>query len=172
MANAFYISGGSAGRRLRSQSPYLTPLSRIHSPAHTLAYQEVPSRNLWLWGSWASSPCSWTGREDSVEGNFNTVPGWHGMDFHFNVTFTDGHAATVKMQGCTRPSPNLGLMNYPMNQCGDSLSGYQCNQCITIRGPEWQLDTLPTPAALTPYYAGKSATSPDETTSSQRIFLP
>ncbi|MCP4591408.1 MAG: hypothetical protein GY842_11735, partial [bacterium] len=167
-ASVFWIVGGLAGQRLRSQSPYLTPVSRLSAPAHTIAYQEVCSRFLWLWGSWTGA-CDYS---DRCQGNFNTVPGWHGMDFHFNVTFADGHSATVKMQGCTRPAPDLGQMNYPMNECSSSMTGYQCSQCITVRGPEWQLDTLPTPAALTPYYADKSAASRNEASSNQRIFLP
>ncbi|MCP4591785.1 MAG: hypothetical protein GY842_13680, partial [bacterium] len=173
-ASVFWIVGGLSGQQVRSRSTYLMPLSRIPAPAHTIAYQEACSRFLWLWGSWADTQCYYSGR---CNGSFNTVPGWHGMDFRFNVTFADGHSATVKMQGCTRPTPNLGEMNYPLNEYSSILTLYEWNECMTIRGPEWRLDTLPAAPVLTPFWAGKSAASPDgespdEAPSNQRIFLP
>ncbi len=158
VANCFWIVGGLAGTQLRSQSVYLTPLSRVPHPAHSIAYQEVPSRYAHLWGDWSGSGCEWAGYEARFDGNFNTVPGWHGPDFHFNVTFADGHSAQVEMQGCVRPAPNLGPMNYPQGECASGVDPYECLRCVTMRGPEWALDTLPTRAVLTPYWAdGKSA---------------
>ena len=153
VANAFWIVCGLAGSQLRSQSVYLTPLSRVPSPSHTLAYQEVPSRFVWLWGSWEGSGCEWAQFGGRCEGQYNTVPGWHGPDFHFNVTFADGHASMVEMQGCIRPPPNLGLMNYPLHECSGQIDPYQCSRCVTIRGPEWIMDTLPTRGVLTPYFS-------------------
>ena len=157
VANTFWIVGGISGQRIRSQSVYLTPLSRVPSPSHTIAYREIPSRYVQMWGSWEGSGCEWAGYEDRFEGNFNTVPGWHGQDFHFNVTFADGHAAMVEMQGCFRPAPNLGPMNYPPYVCGPTADPYECDRCVTIRGPEWCLDTLPVRAVMTPYFADKSS---------------
>jgi len=155
MANTFWITGGLSGQRLRSQSVYLTPLSQVPSPAHSIAYQEVPSRFVWLWGSWCSpdTGCCWTNRESLVQGGFETVPGWHGQDFHFNVTFADGHAATVEMQGCMRPSPHLGPGNYQPEGCGPGVDPYECDRCMTVRGPGWRLDTLPAMSVQTPYLA-------------------
>lgn len=153
MANTFWVIGGIYGNQFRSQSVYLTPLSRVQSPSHTIAYQEVPARYAWLWGDWSGGACN--SYSDFVEGNFNTIPGWHDMDFNFNVTFADGHAATVEIQGTIRPAPNLGSMNYPPYDCG-CCSLYDCHRCVTLRGPEWALDTLPTPAVLTPFYADRS----------------
>ena len=154
VANVFWTVGGLWGAQLRSQSVYLTPLSRVPSPSHTLAYQEAPSRFAWIWGDWSASSCDYF---DRVAGNFKPIPGWHGRDFHFNVTFADGHAAMVKMQGCVRPAPNLGLMNYPPTGCGPSVDPYPCYQCLTIRGPEWIMDTLPAQSVLTPYFADESS---------------
>ena len=143
------IVGGMAGAHVRSQGVYLAPLSRVPSPSHTLAYQEIPSRHVHFWGDWSSSACY--GYQDRVEGNFNTVPGWHDLAFHFNVTFADGHAANVEMQGTIRPAPNLG--QYPPGECGSSISPYDCLRCVTFRGPEWNMDTLPARAILTPWSA-------------------
>ena len=149
-ANVFWIVGGLAGQQLRSQSVYLTPLSRIPAPAASIAYQEVPSRFSWVWGDWSASAC---GYSDRIVGNFKPIPGWHRRDFGFNVAFGDGHAATVEMKGTIRPAPNLGLANYPAGVCHESLSPYACERCVTFRGPGWQLDTLPAASVLTPYFA-------------------
>jgi prepilin-type processing-associated H-X9-DG protein len=82
---------------------------------------------------------------------WSTIPGWHRRDFTFNVTFADGHASAVEMKGTIRPAPNLGLQNYPANGCGN-MSNWECWRCVTFRGPGWQLDTLPAPGVLTPWY--------------------
>ena len=141
-ASVMYSTGGSGGSRLKSSSLYLTPLSRILDPAHQLAYQEVSSRFMWMWGSWQGSSCEWTGYDAQTEGDFNTVSGWHGSPFHFNVAFADGHVATIEIKGCFRPAPNLGRFTYPPGLCaGDDT--YTCSRCITRRGPGWQLDSLP-----------------------------
>jgi prepilin-type N-terminal cleavage/methylation domain-containing protein len=152
-ANVFWIVGGLAGSRLRSQSVYLTPLSRVPAPAASVAYLEMPARYAHLWGSWEGSGCEWAQYEDRLQNSFTPIPGWHKRDFNFDVAFADGHAATIEMRGCIRPPPNLGLQNYPANQCGGGTDPYQCDRCVTMRGPNWQLDTLPAPPVLTPYFA-------------------
>ena len=159
-ASMLYITGGLAGAQLRSQSLYLTRLSRIVDPAHTLAYQEVPSRQLWLWGSWEGSGCDFY--QDRVEGAFSIVPGWHGIPFHFNATFADGHATTIEIKGCIRPAPNLGTLTYPPNRCGEGISPYVCARCITFRGPGWQLDSLPAEEVPTQWYSERSSSSQTE----------
>ena len=152
VANTFSLAGGSLGRQGRSYSVYLQPLSQVPSPAHSIAYQETPSRFVWLWGSWQGSGCEWANWEANVQGHFATVPGWHGSDFHFNVAFADGHAATVEMQGCLRPAPHLGPENYPSGQCGPGVDDYECLRCVTVRGPGWQMDTLPAEPVPIPYW--------------------
>jgi hypothetical protein len=159
-AVTLWIVGGLSGSALRSQSVFLTPLTQVPDPAHTLAYEEVPARFLWLWGSWSDSGCDWVDYESRVEARFAIVPGWHGQPFHTTATFADGHAALIEMQGCTRPAPNLGLPNYPSGQCGTSVSPYDCQRCLTFRGPGWQQDTLPAPEVATPWTGGKSAGGP------------
>ena len=156
-ANVFFIMGGSLGNHVRSQSPFMTPVSRIPTPSETIAYEEWPGRFAWLWGSWCDpdTGCCWTNREDHIDGNHKTIPGWHRRDFGFAATFADGHADMVEMKGCQRPSPNLGLSNYPAGVCGGNTDPYQCDRCITIRGPGWRLDTLPATAVITPYWFGE-----------------
>lgn len=152
----FFISGGLAGSQLSSQSLYLTPLSRVPNPGRTLAYQEVPARFAWLWGSWSGSGCEWAGYEQRVEGGFNTIPGWHDQSFRFNVAFADGNAATIETRGSLRPPPNLGFGNYPSGLCGSSLSDYECLRCVTTRGADWQIDTIPARPILTPWFGARS----------------
>ena len=152
-ANCFWISGGLSGSRLSSQSVYLTPVSRVPAPAASVAYLEMPARFAHNWGTWENAGCT-ENYSDRMDDSYATIPGWHRSDFKFNVAFADGHAATVMMQGAYNdPIPELGLRNYPANQCGPSLDAYECLRCVTVRGPGWQLDTLPAAAVLTPYYA-------------------
>ncbi len=153
IANVFWFTGGLEGQQLRSQSVYLTPLSRVPSPSLSVAYLETPAKFASFWGDWANSGCEWANYSSRFKNPFNEIPGWHRRAFSFNVAFADGHAATVEMKGCFRPPPNLGLQNYPNGTCGSDTSNYECNRCITFRGPGWNLDTLPAAAVLTPYFA-------------------
>jgi hypothetical protein len=57
----------------------------------------------------------------------------------FDVSFVDGHAGTIKMKGFD--NPRLG--EYPGN------SDYGTWNCVEIRGPGYQRDTLPAPTVLT-----------------------
>ena len=152
-SNVFWIQGGLPGKQLRSQSIYMMPLSRIPAPAASIAYLEFPAKYAHFWGDWADSGCEWAQYGGRCEGQFNTIPGWHRRDFGFNASFGDGHASTIEMKGCFRPPPNLGLANYPANECGPTTDPYQCQRCVTMRGPGWQLDTLPAAGVLTPYFA-------------------
>ncbi|MCP4590892.1 MAG: prepilin-type N-terminal cleavage/methylation domain-containing protein [bacterium] len=149
-ANCFWIIGGLSGQRLRSQSIFMMPMSRVPSPSATVAYQEIPSRFAWLWGSWDGSRCDYAGRLKDENGE---IMGWHRQPFNFDVGFADGHASTVEMRGCIRPAPNLGLQNYPVGECDPALTSYECAECVTIRGPGWQLDTLPAASVLTTMFA-------------------
>ena len=155
IANTFWISGGLAGSQISSQSVYLTPLSRVPSPAASIAYLEAPARFAWVWGDWEGSGCEWVDYGSRVYHPNATMAGWHRQPFNFVVAFADGHASMVEMKGCIRPAPNLGPANYPKGQCGGGSDedSYSCLRCVTMRGPGWQLDTLPATAVLTPYFA-------------------
>lgn len=147
-ANVFWSATGSSGT-WSSYSAYFRPLTSVPSPAHTVAYQEVPSKNAWLWGDWSDPSCSWTQREQLCLGNFATIAGWHGTNFGTTVTFADGHAGMVIMRGCQRPPPNLGTSNYPAEGCSPETDRYVCYRCVTVRGPGWQLDTFPATPIVT-----------------------
>ena len=151
IANVFWIIGGCEGKQIRSQSVYLMPLSRVPSPAASIAYLEVPARYAHLWGSWAGSGLEWAHYEDRVYHNKATIPGWHRQPFNFDVAFADGHASTVEMKGCFRPPPDLGRSNYPAD--GSDRDPYLLYRGVTMRGPGWQLDTLPAASVLTRYFA-------------------
>ncbi len=153
-ANCFFIIGGVEGNRVRSQSMYMAPLSRVPTPSETIAYQEMPSLFAWLWGTWHGSDCEdiQPPRDSLVLYSFNTIPGWHRRNFGFTVAFGDGHAEMVEIKGCQRPAPNLGLQNYPAWVCGSSMDAYTCDRCVTIRGPGWRIDTLPAPSTITPWF--------------------
>jgi prepilin-type N-terminal cleavage/methylation domain-containing protein/prepilin-type processing-associated H-X9-DG protein len=148
--NVFWVVGGLAGQHVRSQSVYLTPLSRVPSPSLSIAYLEAPARYAWCWGDWSKAGCDDYGSR--VKNPFAEIQGWHRRPFNFNVSFADGHAATVEMKGTIRPAPDLGLKNYPAGDCADSLTPYECERCVTFRGPGWNLDTLPAASVLTPYF--------------------
>ncbi len=154
-ANTLMIYGGRDGNKIRSLSAYLNPLSRVPAPAATILFQEMPSRFAWLWGEWYESGCQSGATSDYGSRTiypFNEIPGWHRRPFNFDVVFADCHAAMVEMKGCIRPAPDLGLQNYPAYECGTSMNAYECWRCVTFRGPGWQIDTLPAPGALTPYW--------------------
>jgi prepilin-type processing-associated H-X9-DG protein len=73
------------------------------------------------------------------------MKGWHGLPFRFNVAFSDGHAAGVFMQGHEQPEPRLG--RYP--DFGGNYTSHDTWRCVIIRGPDWQVDTLPAPPVET-----------------------
>lgn len=69
---------------------------------------------------------------------------------HFVATFVDGHAAVIKMHGETQPHPRLSA--YPQtsgDQRWDGNTSHSFWYCNIIRGPGWQLDTLPAPPLAT-----------------------
>jgi len=153
-ANVLWIAGGTAGETVRSQSPYLAPLSRVPCPAGTVAYLEAPARFAWVWGAWADSGCDYDGRAEDPTA---TIPGWHGKAFTFNVGFSDGHAASTTIRGCQRPAPEFARGSYPRDECGFDVEFQTCYQCVRVRAPDsgrgWQLDTYPGLAVKTEYTA-------------------
>ncbi len=115
-----------------SNSPFLRPMSRIPTPSNTLYYEENVGRFTFF-----SEPNGLPGLEcgDIVPG---TVAGWHGRDWHFNVSFADAHAGTVKMKGYENP-----------HLAGWNESEYQHWHCVITRGRGYQRDTLPSPSIRT-----------------------
>ncbi len=69
------------------------------------------------------------------------IRGWHGRDYTFTVGYVDGHAGIVKMEGHQDPPPHLP--HYPGWPGSNGACGYGTWKGSIIRGPGWQLDTLP-----------------------------
>ena len=130
-ANCMFVGYGE-GSKLRSNSAYGRPLSRVPNPANTLYYQEHCS---YFANSVAPIPANCTG--ENYEGPNFIIRGWHKRDFFFNVSFCDAHAETVKLRGFKNPM----LAEYP--GFSDDEDGYNHWKCVIFRGEGWQRDTLP-----------------------------
>jgi hypothetical protein len=125
-----------------SNSPYLRPVSRIPNPANTLYYEENCGRFAFK-ADPQPGQCPYT-PEPGV------LPGWHGRNWMFDVSFADGHAGVTKMKGMKAPH----LSSYPHCevQSGPLANPDACYlhwHCVIIRGDGWQKDTLPSPPVAT-----------------------
>ncbi len=137
-ANIFMIAN-SGGGQMRTNSPYLRPVSRVPTPARTLYYEENIGR--WAWSCWLEQ-CDFL--EGVDPGPTKVVSGWHGRDWTFNRVFVDAHAETQKIliegtedqEGYSRHYRNEAV--FPENP--DFNQGFRC---VIVRGDGWQKDTLP-----------------------------
>ncbi len=136
-ANVFWIGVSEGPCVMRSNSPYLRPLSRISNPANTIYYEENVGRFAWMR---EPDPCP----IPDIDGVPGRVKGWHGKMWEFNVAFADGHCAWINMDGY-RPTR---LSDYPMHITG-AAGSFESWQCVIIRGEHWQRDTLPSPDVYT-----------------------
>lgn len=145
-ANTLWVATPGAGCVIESNSPFLKPVSRVPTPAQTVLFEENCGRFGWHtnYGDTGDEGCA------SISGPPPgdvplTVRGWHGRFWMFQVAFVDGHAGMVRMRGHRQPAPHLG--HYP------TWSGFPVDHdfwhCAIIRGPGWQLDTLPASAVRT-----------------------
>jgi len=150
-ANVFMISS-SGGGPMYSNSPYLRPTTRVPTPARTLYYEENIGR--WAWSCKRELPeCAFVG--PGVDpGPTKALRGWHGRDWTFNRAFVDAHAELQKVliegtednQGYGLHYRNEQLESYPNfgdEGCGSLQQCFQNYQCIIVRGPGWQKDTMP-----------------------------
>jgi prepilin-type N-terminal cleavage/methylation domain-containing protein/prepilin-type processing-associated H-X9-DG protein len=136
-ANVFWIGDVKPPCVMRSNSPYLRPLSRVPNPANTIYYEENVGRFAWMR---EPDPCP----IPDIDGVPGKVRGWHGKMWEFNVAFADGHSAPVNMDGYR---PTL-LNDYPILSTG-APGSFGAWQCVIIRGNRWQRDTLPSPDVYT-----------------------
>ncbi len=127
-ANMMFIGTGP-GSKLRSNSAYARPLSRVPNPANTLYYQEQCSYFATRVAPHPSN-CEY-------DPPTKVIRGWHKRDFFFQVSFCDAHAETVKIRGFKNPR----LSEYP--GYSDDDDGYDQYHCVIFRGEGWQQDTLP-----------------------------
>jgi prepilin-type N-terminal cleavage/methylation domain-containing protein len=151
-ANVFMIHSGAGP--MYSNSPYLRPTTRVPTPARTLYYEENIGR--WAWSCKNELPeclqaLSLTGIDP---GPTKSLRGWHGRDWTFNRAFVDAHAELQKIliegtednQGYALHYRNEQLESYPKigdEDCGTPQACFTSYQCIIVRGPGWQKDTLP-----------------------------
>jgi len=157
-ANVFMVSD-SGGGPMRSNSPYLRPLSRVPNPARTINYEENIGR--WAWAARRElSECDFVG--PGVDpGPTKAIRGWHGKNWTFNRVFVDAHAeaqpvyidGTENSEGYANHYRNQQLPAYPdWPGCtgGEDREGsFDVFRCIIVRGPGWQKDTMPAPLICT-----------------------
>ncbi len=151
-ANTSWIGVPGAGCVLESNSAFLKPISRVPNPANTLYFIENAGRFGWRM-NYGADGC------DSLSGQLGAdvdsiIKGWHGRPWTFEVSFVDGHGGTIVMEGHQQPQPRLS--SYPDCASEDPEQCYQFWHCVIIRGPGWQIDTLPAPSVRTNMPCGGS----------------
>ena len=153
-ANVF-MNSTAGGGMMRSNSPYLRPITRVPTPARTLYYEENIGR--WAWSAKNELPecVSGLGLAGVDPGPTKAVRGWHGKDWTYNRVFVDAHAEVQKIyiegtedqQGYSNHYRNEQLESYPRwPGCGegpDREGDFDGYQCIIVRGVGWQKDTMP-----------------------------
>ncbi len=151
-AGNIFMTGYSTGGEIRTNSPYLRPISRVVTPARTIYYEENKGR--WAWACRREACDAIEDIAGGVDpGVTKTVSGWHGKDWTFNRAFVDGHAEFQKVYFEGTEDENGYALHYrteklphdpPFGECStrDSFT-VGSYECIIIRGPGWQKDTLP-----------------------------
>jgi len=153
-ANVFMIATSGSGGEMRSNSPYLRPVSRVPTAARTLYYEENIGR--WAWSCRREHCTTIAGLQPGVDpGPTKALRGWHGKDWHFNRAFVDAHAEYQKiyLEG-TEDSSGYALHYMPEKlgqypdfpgccaEVGDPGT-FEEYQCIIVRGTGWAKDTMP-----------------------------
>jgi len=150
-ANIFMISFIGGGE-IRSNSPYLGPVSRVLDPARTLAYNENIGR--WAWASRRNnSACASVNGSQGIDpGPTKAVRGWHGKNWTYNRSFVDGHVATQKVLIEGSRDANGYFSHFRTELVfPDDPDQQASNVCVIIRGDGWQVDTLPAEPIPTGY---------------------
>ena len=136
-ANMFMIAN-SAGGYMRSNSPYMRPITRVPTPARTLLYEE----NI---GRWA-----YAAREDWCDfltgiyvGPTKVIDGWHGAEWTYNRAFTDAHAEYQKIYMAGTEDSQGYAFHYRSEVVFKDTDTQNYNRCIIVRGTGWQKDCLP-----------------------------
>ncbi len=144
-ANIFMTASGAT--EMRTNSPYLRPVTRVPTPARTLYYEENIGR--WAWSCRREiDQCTWIG-QGVDPGPTKSVRGWHGKDWTFTRSFVDAHAESQRIyiegtedrDGYSLHYRSERLESYP--GWGTVEGDYEQYQGIIVRGDGWQKDTLP-----------------------------
>ncbi len=129
-ANVYLVGQSGLGVTVASNSPYRRSLSQVPNSGNTILYMENAAR----YAQYANNPelnqdssggCHWPYQY----GDF-TAKGFHKQDWRFNVAFCDGSARYIKIKGHGRVDYGPGTVESQ-------------NQCILVRGLDWQVDTMP-----------------------------
>ncbi len=145
-ANASWIGVPGAGCTLWSNSAFLRPASRVPNPANTVYFVENVGRFGWR-ANYGDNNDGGCGSLSNTPFEVSTViKGWHMRPWMFQVSFLDAHAGTVKMEGHQQPAPHLS--HYPDCTNNDTTCHFFYH-CVILRGPGWQIDTLPSPPVKT-----------------------
>jgi len=128
------------GCKLRSNSAFLRPVSRVPNPRNTVLFLENCGKFAWHWNYGIDGCESLSG---TIQGPDRTteIRGWHGRPWEFQTAFVDAHAGPARMEGHSHPQPQLAV--YPDCDQENPADCYPFWRCAIIRGPGWQLDTLP-----------------------------
>ncbi|NOT01168.1 MAG: prepilin-type N-terminal cleavage/methylation domain-containing protein [Phycisphaerales bacterium] len=151
-ASTSWIGVPTGDCKLESNSAFLKPISRVPNPANTIYFMENVGR-FGVRKNYGKDGC--TSLSGALGSDVETIiKGWHGRPWYFQVSYVDGHGATVKMEGHQQPQPHLS--SYP--GCGDQPieACHQHWHCVIFRGPGWQIDTLPAPSVPTEFPCGGS----------------
>ncbi len=153
-ANVF-MNSTTGGGEMRSNSPYLRPITRVPTPARTLYYEENIGRWAWSCKNELKPDCAFVG-PGIDPGPTKSVRGWHGRDWTYNRAFVDAHAEQQKIfiegtedsDGYAFHYRNEELESYPAwPACSDGQDSSDGSgdryRCIIVRGPGWQKDTMP-----------------------------
>ncbi|UCC29110.1 MAG: prepilin-type N-terminal cleavage/methylation domain-containing protein [Phycisphaerales bacterium] len=148
-ANTF-MTASSSGGWMRSNSPYLRPLSRVPNPARTINFEENIGR--WAWAC-RREACDFMFGIDP--GPTKAVRGWHGKNWTFNHVYADGHTGVGKMWIEGTEDADGYATHYRVELVyPDDPSLQQEHRCIIVRGDGWQKDTLPDEPIPTLLYHG------------------
>lgn len=142
-ANTLWCTFHMPGCTFLIHSPFLRSISRVPNPGNTVYYTENSGRFGWhinLKDKGPNCESLTDGPHYSVSDDSSVVKGWHGRPFEFAVSFVDGHARVVKMEGHILPPPHLS--SYPQLMDYGAL-GYSEWFCHIMRGKGWQIDTFP-----------------------------
>lgn len=154
-ANVFMNGSVGGPTEMRSNSPYLRPITRVPNPARTLYYEENVGR--WAWAC-RKEVCEIPGTAVGIDpGPTKAVRGWHGPDWTYNRAFVDGHAerqriyveGTEDKDGYAQHYRMEQLESYPLwPGCLEPTGSHELyfdptHFCLMVRGPGWQKDTFP-----------------------------
>ena len=132
---------------MRSNSPYMRPVTRVPTPSRTLYYEENIGR--WAWSARREiDDCTWIG--PGVDpGPTKTIRGWHTKDWTYNRAFVDAHAETQKIYNEGTEDAEGYATHYRNERVFEDSDEQEANRCIIVRGNGWAKDTMPDTPVMT-----------------------